>query len=145
MQSDEDTLMNLKSAARQAAERSYSPYSKFPVGAALLAPGGSIHAGCNVENASFGLTQCAERSTLAAAIAAGVEPQTGSLMVVYTPGNRAFAPCGACRQVMHELMSKEAGVISCCDGEEILRWSMDELLPEAFTPASFEAVGETQG
>ncbi|MGD2128065.1 MAG: cytidine deaminase [Lysobacterales bacterium] len=136
--------MNLKSAAREAAKRSYSPYSHFPVGAALLAPDGSVHAGCNVENASLGLTQCAERTALAAAVAAGVEPQTGPLMLIYTPGNRAFAPCGACRQVMHELMSSAAGVVSCCDGEEVLRWGVDELLPQAFTSSSFEAAGEMQ-
>lgn len=144
MRVDNVTFMKLKVAAREAAKRSYSPYSHFPVGAALLAPDGSIHAGCNMENASFGLTQCAERAALGAAVAAGVEPQTGSLMLIYTPGNRVLSPCGACRQVMHELMSDAAGVVSCCDGDEVLRCGLDELLPQAFTPASFEVGGEMQ-
>jgi cytidine deaminase len=136
MNIDEKTLARLKAAARDAADRSYSPYSRFPVGAALLAEDGTVHQGCNVENASFGLTQCAERSALAAAVANGVPPGTPLVMVVYAPGRSAHPPCGACRQVLKELMSREARVISVCDGEEVSDWSADELLPDAFTPTS---------
>ena len=129
-----EQIRDLKTRAKEAASHSYSPYSRFPVGAAVLATNGAVYAGCNVENASFGITQCAERSALAAAIAAGEKPGSLPALLIYMPGSRAHPPCGPCRQVMHELMAEDGEVISCCDGDEIRRWSREDYLPDPFTP-----------
>lgn len=128
-------FQQLKEKAARSAARSYSPYSRFPVGAAVISEEGAIYGGCNVENASFGLTQCAERSALAAAICDGVKPGTLKTLVIYTPGGTAHSPCGACRQVMHELMAEDSQVISCCDGEQQLLWSPSQYLPDPFDPS----------
>ena len=129
----EETLQTLKERAARAAGNSHSPYSRFPVGAAVVGADGQIYAGCNVENASFGLTQCAERSALTAAIAAGAEPGSLQTLLIYTPGNEAHAPCGACRQVMHELMAPDGLVVSCCDADEVRTWTRSDYLPEPFS------------
>ncbi|MBT8049512.1 MAG: cytidine deaminase [Xanthomonadales bacterium] len=130
------TIAQLKRPASEAAANSYSPYSHFPVGVAVVSESGEIYRGCNVENASFGLTQCAERAALASAIAAGVTPGKLTALVIYTPGKTAHTPCGACRQVMHELMSTDSLVVSCCDGKETKAWTRDEYLPDPFVPDS---------
>ncbi len=91
---------------------------------------GAIHAGCNVENASFGLTSCAERNALAAAVVARATDL--HTLVIYTPGERPWPPCGACRQVISELMRPDAVVRSCCDSETRSEWTVDQLLPDAF-------------
>jgi cytidine deaminase len=106
------------------------------VGAAVLAESGAVYTGCNVENASFGLTQCAERAALTAAISAGESPGSLALLVLYVPGDTAHPPCGACRQVMRELMSADSRVVSCCDTEEVRKWSAADYLPDPFTPES---------
>ncbi len=134
MPSIESTVSRLKTLAKQAAQNSYSPYSLFPVGAAVLTRDGKVYAGCNVENASFGLTQCAERSALTAAVSDGAEPGTLAALLIYTPGNVAHPPCGACRQVMHELMSGDSLVVSCCDGSDRKSWGPSAYLPEPFVP-----------
>ncbi len=117
--------------AQQAAEvlnYAYAPYSRFRVGAALEADSGEIFTGCNVENASYGLTICAERAALAAAVARG---HTGfRRLVVATEGDRAVAPCGACRQVLAEF-GTGLEVYSVAK-KESLRWSLKELIPSAF-------------
>ena len=127
-----ETVALLKSHARTAASRSYSPYSKFRVGAAVIGEDGKVYSGCNVENASFGLTQCAERNAINAGIANGASPQSLITLLIYTPGEQAHSPCGACRQVMHELMADESQVISCCDGEKFKTWLKNEYLPDPF-------------
>ena len=134
MRNPQEIISLLKPAAMKAAGNAYCPYSDFPVGVALLAGSGSIYAACNVENASFGLTQCAERNALAAAIADGAVPGTIGPTLIYTPGNRVHPPCGACRQVMHELMPDDMLVISCCDSDDYQTWSRQEHLPGAFGP-----------
>ena len=133
---DQETFERLKHGAVRAASHSHSPYSRFRVGAAVLGESGAVYTGCNVENASFGLTQCAERAALTAAISAGESPGSLSLLVLYVPGDTAHPPCGACRQVMRELMSADSRVVSCCDTEEVRQWSAADYLPDPFTPES---------
>ena len=126
-------LKKLTAAAKTAAGRAYAPYSRFRVGAAVLTTTGKIHAGCNVENASYGLTNCAERAAIFNAVAAGEKNLRLSCVVVYTPTKTATAPCGACRQVIYEF-GPEARVLSCCDGADQLDVSIGALLPGAFGP-----------
>ena len=139
MTDDRANIDQLKRIAVEAARNSYCPYSGFSVGAAVAGGEGQTYAGCNVENASFGLTQCAERAALTAAVADGALPGTLSMLVIYTPGETAHAPCGACRQVMQELMAPDARVISCCDGESVRRWSAGEYLPDPFDAEALPA------
>src|SRR5258707_15687060 len=94
------TVRRLEHAARAAARGAYAPYSKYRVGAAVLAGSGKIYAGCNVENASYGLCNCAERTAIFTAIAAG--ERKVKAVVVYTPTRIPTMPCGACRQVINE-------------------------------------------
>lgn len=124
-------LGRLEAAARRAARNSYSPYSKFPVGAAILGGSGKIYTGCNVENASYGLCNCAERTAIFSAVAAG--EKAVDAVVVYTPTSGATAPCGACRQVINEF-GPEVVIVSICDSDERLESSTDALLPNAFGP-----------
>jgi cytidine deaminase len=124
---------NLVDAARRASARAYCPYSRFPVGAAVLTDDGTIVAGCNVENASYGLTICAERSAVFQAVALGHRRLRA--VAIYTPTPVPSAPCGACRQVLNEF-GPDAEVVSVCDGPGVLRRRLDELLPDAFGPAN---------
>ena len=95
-----DDLLTL---ARSAREKAYAPYSNFLVGAALLTRDGHQFSGCNVENASYGLCLCAERTALFSAVAAGCRPGDFTAMVVIADTAEPVSPCGACRQVMSEL------------------------------------------
>src|SRR5437867_2049370 len=105
-------LAKLTGIARAAAANAHAPYSGFRVGAACLTQRGSIHAGANVENASYGLSICAERTALFAAVVAGDRDLRA--MIVYTPTPEPTAPCGACRQVLCEFGDR-IDVICCCD------------------------------
>ena len=125
----------LITAAKKASESAYSPYSGFPVGAAVLAEDGSIYSGCNVENASYGLTVCAERVAVFKAVTAGL--RSIRAIVVYTPTSSPTAPCGACRQVLFEF-GPGAQVLSACDSDETLEWSVTDLLPNAFGPSNLD-------
>jgi cytidine deaminase len=136
MSRHEAAIDQLKKHAVTAAGNSYSPYSHLRVGAAVISEAGNIYHGCNVENASFGLTQCAERAALTAALGDGAAPGTLKTLLIYIPGNTAHPPCGACRQVMHELMGEDSLVISCCDGAETRAWTRSEYLPDPFVPDS---------
>jgi cytidine deaminase len=127
----EAALRRLEKAARDAGARSYSPYSHFPVGAAVIAGSGRIYSGCNVENASFGLCNCAERTAIFTAVAAG--ERSVKAVAVYTPTALPTAPCGACRQVIHEF-GPEALVISVCDSKSRITTHLSALLPGAFGP-----------
>ncbi|WP_215398891.1 cytidine deaminase [Rheinheimera oceanensis] len=122
----------LQQAAQQAAAQAYAPYSKFPVGVAVLAESGKIYTGCNVENASYGGTVCAERNAIAAAVVAGERKFTA--LMVYTPQQMLTPPCGICRQVIAEFFSPNAPIASCNHLHQQQNWSLGELLPAAFTP-----------
>ena len=128
----EKLIEQLYIPTKSASENAYSPYSGARVGAAVIDEDGRIHTGCNVENASYGLTQCAERNALAAALNAGMKPGTAHTLLIYATGFKVLAPCGACRQVMSELLAKDAMIISCQSETEYNSWSIGELLPDSF-------------
>ena len=124
-------LAQMRAAATEAAKRAYCPYSRFPVGAAVLTMNGRIFSACNVENASYGLTVCAERNAIFQAVAS--RSQRVVAVLIYTPTPRPAVPCGACRQVINEFGPK-ATIYCVCDGKKELRISMTELLKHAFGP-----------
>jgi len=123
---------DLLEAARAAQARAYVPYSHFPVGAALRLAEGGIVAGCNVENASYGLTNCAERTAVFGAVAGGARRFTELVVVGET--TEPIAPCGACRQVLAEFMDPAAPVWLVGRSGAVRRTSIGELLPMAFAP-----------
>ena len=125
----EAALPALREAAVAAAARAHAPYSRFRVGAALLARSGAVYAGCNVENASYGGTVCAERNAVGAAVLAG--ETTWDACVVYTPTPSPAAPCGMCRQVLSEF-APSLFIVSTCDGPEQIVTRLDLLLPHQF-------------
>jgi len=130
----------LVDAARTARTRSYSPYSHFAVGAALLGVSGRIHAGTNVENASFGLSICAERAALCRAVAEGERAFTA--IAVVTGEARPTPPCGACRQVLQEF-APGLTVVLAGAGDQVEEWTLADLLPRAFT--TFDGAGTPPG
>jgi len=130
----EQTTQQLIFKAKVAYSNAYAPYSKFRVGAAALTEQGNIVSGCNVENASYGLTVCAERNCIAQAVING-ETRIQSI-VVYTEQENLTPPCGACRQVIAEFLDDNANVISANHLGETKLWTVAELLPDAFTPKS---------
>lgn len=125
MTSSDETLLDAADAAR---EHAYAPYSGFRVGAAIEAADGRVFRGCNVENASYGMTICAERAAVAAAVAAGARDLVR--VCITTEASRAVAPCGACRQVLAEF-GLRMRVVSRA-GEHVAHWRLDELLPAQF-------------
>ena len=132
MNEPEKAIAGLYALAQSASDNAYSPYSGVRVGACLVDESGNVYSGCNVENSSYGLTQCAERNALAAAIAAGMQPGTAHTLLIYATGFETLSPCGACRQVMSELLADDALVISCHSETEYSSWSIAELLPYPF-------------
>ena len=129
MRTADDLIDKLGTAARMAAGNAYAPYSRFRVGAACLTGSGRIHAGANVENASYGISICAERVAVFRAVAEG-EPDILAL-VVYTPTPEPVTPCGACRQVLCEF-GEATEVICVCDGPGALTFLSGSLLPDRF-------------
>lgn len=123
----------LRERAFSAMERAYAPYSTFRVGAALLASDGSIVEGCNVENAAYPATICAERAAVAAAVTRGV--RDFEAIVIATESETPASPCGMCRQVLMEF-APHLAVLSVTRSGAEARWSMSDLLPHAFTPTS---------
>ena len=122
----------LKVAAKEAYLKAYAPYSKFHVGAAALTTSGTIVQGCNVENASYSLTVCAERNCISHAVIKG--EQSFQMIVIYTEQEKMTPPCGACRQVIAEFFEQSAPVIAFNHKDKQQVWSVAELLPDAFTP-----------
>ncbi len=118
--------------ARAVQQRAYAPYSKFRVGAAIEAMSGEIYVGCNVENASFGLTICAERAAVVQAVSAG--RRQFRRIVVVTDTEPPAAPCGACRQVLAEFGTDL--VVEAVGPSSTKRWRIRELLPDSFGPES---------
>ena len=123
---------DLLAAAMQARERAYVPYSHFKVGAAVYTRQGKIFSGGNIENVSYGLCNCAERTALFSAIAAGTKPRDFLGMAVIAQGESPVAPCGACRQVMYELLGPEAIVWLSNVAGDVKQTTVGALLPEAF-------------
>ena len=122
-------------AARAAASRAYAPYSNFLVGAAILTRGGAIHSGSNVENASYGLSICAERNAATTMASADPEDREIELVAVFSPNASPCFPCGACRQVLREFSCKEVIVE---EGTVLQRHAFDEILPNSFGPENLE-------
>ena len=120
----------LVALAKEAMKNAYAPYSKFQVGAALLAKDGRVFTGCNVENASYGATNCAERTAIFKAVSEGYR-EFDAIAIVASSGDLA-SPCGICRQVLAEFMP-EGKVILDSDEKGMVTYSVRELLPLGFT------------
>ena len=117
--------------AKEAMKNSYSPYSNFAVGAALITDSGKVYTGCNVENASFGGTICAERTAALKAVSEG-ERKIEHLAIVSSSGDLTF-PCGICRQFLSEFMEEDGRVILEDSVHRIKVYTLGELLPESFS------------
>ncbi|WP_281175078.1 cytidine deaminase [Domibacillus robiginosus] len=126
---DQQQLME---AAKQARERAYVPYSNFKVGAALLTKDGQVFGGCNIENAAYGVVNCAERTAIFKAWSEGASDYAAIAVVADT--NRPVPPCGACRQVIAELCPPDMPVILTNLKGDVQTMTVAELLPGAFSP-----------
>jgi cytidine deaminase len=138
---DPAVARDLLDRARQARANAYAPYSRFHVGAALLAADGRVFTGCNVENASYGLANCAERVAIGKAVSEGAR-EFVAIAVTGPEDTLPTAPCGACRQVLYEFGPRMPLIMpsSSADGYEVT--SVDALLPGAFGP---ERLAQSQG
>ena len=126
--------------ALSAMKRAYTPYSHFQVGAALLTKGGKIYQGCNIENAAYGPTNCAERTAFFKAVSEGVTEFLAIAVVGGPLGEEPLdfcAPCGVCRQVMREFCEDDFQIILVKPGEMRV-YTLSELLPESFSPRNLE-------
>lgn len=136
------TNRELLEEAKKARLKSYAPYSKFQVGAALLAKNGTVYHGCNIENASYTPTNCAERTAFFKAVSDGVMDFEKIAIVGGKEGTGAddlCAPCGVCRQVMMEFCNPEEFQIILADGEDSMKvMSLKEMLPYGFCPSDLE-------
>ncbi|RMD02407.1 cytidine deaminase [Clostridium autoethanogenum] len=122
---------NLVSKAFEGRKNAYAPYSNFKVGAAVLAEDGKVYTGCNIENASYGATNCAERTAIFKAISEG-NRSIKAIAIVGVENDYTY-PCGVCRQVIAEFASKDAEIILGKGESEYIVKTLDELLPGAFT------------
>ena len=134
------TDIELVKEAFEAMKNSYSPYSEFKVGAALLTKDGKVYRGCNIENSSYGATNCAERTAIFKAVSEGERHFTAIAIVGFkdgvTPGLEEYAyPCGVCRQVMREFVNPKEFRIIVASGEDHFKsFTLEELLPCSFEP-----------
>ncbi len=126
-------MKKLMEAAVKAMENAYVPYSKFQVGAALLLKNGEIITGCNIENASYGLCNCAERTALFRAYALGYRKDDIVAMSIAGATDGPISPCGACRQVMAELLNSNTPVYLTNVKFDVKEMSVEELLPYSFS------------
>ena len=126
-----ENYADLLSSAKIACENSYSPYSKFSVGAAILYESGKIYTGCNVENASYGLSLCAERNAMASAINSG-EKSKIKAVAIYSPQQKKCFPCGACRQWLNEFASEKTEIILEGDDSNPLIMTLEDIFPYGF-------------
>lgn len=125
-------LINL---AKEAREKSYSPYSRFAVGAAVECEDGKVFTGCNVENAALGLTCCAERTAIFKAVSEG--ERSFKRIAIYGSGEDYCMPCGSCRQVMVEFCSPEIDVLCASSTGAYASYRLKELIPHAFSLTNF--------
>lgn len=136
MEANDQIVQKMRAEAEAALKNAYCRYSEFAVGAAVLTEGNKIFAGCNVENASSGLTSCAERNAIFQAVAAGglSERQKLKAVVIVTPAPKLTAPCGACRQVIYEFCEEADADIFIFGANGAASFKLSALLPEAFGP-----------
>lgn len=120
----------LMDKAKEASKMSYSPFSRFAVGAALIAKSGKIYSGCNVENSSFGMTNCAERTAIFKAVSEGEREILA--IAIYSPNSDNCYPCGACRQVMYEFQGDDEIIIITEDCGRLDARKLSEFLPFGF-------------
>ncbi len=134
------TEKDLCSLAIQAMERSYSPYSGYRVGAALLTSDGVVYTGCNIENASYTPTICAERTAIFKAVSDGVRQFSAIAVAGGKDGviSGAFPPCGVCRQVMAEFCPPDFSVLVVTGEDSFARYTLSELLPSGFGPSNLQ-------
>lgn len=135
MQVNQETIKKLIQEALKAREFSYSPYSGYAVGAALLGENGEIYQGCNIESAAYGPTNCAERTAFFKAVSEGCKAFTAIAIVGGKTGEKPAKyayPCGVCRQVMQEFCSKTFQIITAISEEDYEIHSLEELLPHGF-------------
>lgn len=135
---DSDTKNKLINSALLASEYAYSPFSDYCVGAALLASSGEVYTGCNIENSSYGATNCAERTAIFKAVSEGEREFEAIAVVGHKRGEKPTEyayPCGICRQVMAEFCKKDFLIIVAVSQDDNKEYTLSELLPEAFGSA----------
>lgn len=144
---NDNTWSQLIEQAKLAYQKAYAPYSQFQVGSAALTTTNKIVQGCNVENASYGLTVCAERNCIAQGVIGHNDVNTVEFVaiVVYTEQEKLTPPCGACRQVISEFFPPNAQVMAANHLNQQQLWSVDQLLPDAFTPYNLINKTEANG
>lgn len=135
MEEKEMTDLQLARLAVEALENAYAPYSRFRVGAALVTDDGAVFVGVNVENASYGLTVCAERVAIFNAVSSG-HRKVARIAVACSNGQEVF-PCGACRQVLHEF-GPGMKVVTLAGDEKVSSYSLASLLPHSFGPQDLQ-------
>ena len=141
MNDSDPIIAKMREAALFASENAYCPYSSFPVGASILTADGTIFSGCNVENASYGLTICAERNAVFQAVTRG--HRSIRAVVVVAPTELPTPPCGACRQVINEF-GPDADVFIFSKHAKVQKFNLKQLLPEAFGPRNLGEARETK-
>lgn len=129
-ESKQTVVIDLIRTAIEASKNAYVPYSHFPIGAALKTKSGKIYQGCNIENASFGLTNCGERTAIFKAISEGYRDLEE--IAIYGETQKPISPCGACRQVMSEFFEPSAKVTLIAKGGKTVVMTVEELLPYSF-------------